>query len=88
MRIGKSCPECDKGITVKRTNKIDSSHFIGCNQFPRCRYTCSFAKSKPKSNSRYKHKGEKINKGGGWYANADKDELLEVGEWNPSVYEM
>ena len=33
-----SCPECEIGSMVKRTNKSTGENFYACNQFPRCRY--------------------------------------------------
>jgi hypothetical protein len=41
----RTCPRCKKGTLVKRTrknkkydDKYKSSEFLGCNQYPRCRY--------------------------------------------------
>ncbi len=38
-KTGNSCPRCDKGITVKRINKASGSMFVGCDQFPKCKYS-------------------------------------------------
>ncbi len=35
----KSCPICRRGILVKRTNRESSDEFLGCTNFPPCRYT-------------------------------------------------
>ncbi len=41
-----SCPRCKEGILIKRErknkkyeNKFESSIFLGCNQFPKCRFS-------------------------------------------------
>ncbi len=38
-RLGKKCPRCDKGTVVKRINKATNAAFIGCDQFPKCKYS-------------------------------------------------
>ncbi len=35
------CPECKKGRLVVRQNRKTGSEFVGCSQFPNCRYTQS-----------------------------------------------
>ena len=41
LSIGKEtnvCPKCGK-LLVRRTNKKDGSKFIGCSNYPKCKYT-------------------------------------------------
>lgn len=42
-KLDRPCPECEKkgrkGELVERKNKSDGSVFIGCNQYPKCRYS-------------------------------------------------
>ncbi len=35
----KSCPTCDHGLLLKRTNKNKLRLFIGCSNYPQCNYT-------------------------------------------------
>jgi len=76
MRTGASCPRCKEGLTVRRTRKVDGVSFIGCNRFPKCRYSYSAKRT-------FRRRG-KIYGGSYW----DKDEYHEMGEWNPSPYEV
>jgi len=39
------CPKCDEGQMVLRTAGHDKSQFIGCNNFPDCRFTMSLPKT-------------------------------------------
>jgi len=47
-KLGRPCPECEKkgrkGELVERKNKSDGNVFIGCNQYPKCRYSESVEK--------------------------------------------
>jgi len=45
-KLGKQCPRCNEGTLVKRKRKskkvgtqYNSDEFLGCNRFPKCRYT-------------------------------------------------
>jgi len=38
-KTGQSCPHCNEGATVKRTNKASGALFVGCDQFPKCKYS-------------------------------------------------
>ena len=38
-RLDKTCPKCSKGTTVKRINKSTGTEFVGCDQFPDCKYS-------------------------------------------------
>jgi len=37
-KAGEDCPECKKGKLIGRVFKETSKPYIGCNQFPKCRY--------------------------------------------------
>lgn len=50
-RIGKDCPKCNRGTTVKRINKSTSNMFIGCDQFPKCKYSKNWNTKAPRRRS-------------------------------------
>jgi len=33
------CPKCRDGKLIKRTNKIAKEDFLGCSEYPKCKYT-------------------------------------------------
>jgi ssDNA-binding Zn-finger/Zn-ribbon topoisomerase 1 len=44
--VGSKCKKCDKGVMeLKRTN-LGFREFLGCTEFPLCRYTESFKEIK------------------------------------------
>ncbi len=51
-RLGKKCPQCEKGTAVKRINKATNVAFIGCDQFPKCKYSKDW-NPKPQRRGRY-----------------------------------
>jgi len=60
-RIGKQCPRCEKGKTVERLNKSTNAQFVGCDQFPECKYSKDWS-PKPRRRITYwpTHKGMDI----------------------------
>ena len=38
MKAGESCPRCSQGHVVKRVNKTNGVSFIGCDEFPKCKF--------------------------------------------------
>jgi len=52
-KVGRICPECEKkgrdGELVERKNNKEGNSFIGCNAYPKCRYSESI-ESKSESN--------------------------------------
>ena len=34
------CPACQVGVLVERSNTKDNTKFLGCSNFPECKYTC------------------------------------------------
>jgi len=36
------CPACGRGKMVQRTNRRDRSSFLGCSEYPRCKFTEPF----------------------------------------------
>lgn len=39
------CPKCPDGKLIKRTNRRDGSRFLGCTNFPKCRYVSELEKT-------------------------------------------
>lgn len=35
------CPECQSGVLVERYKKSDNKKFLGCSNYPKCKYTRS-----------------------------------------------
>jgi ssDNA-binding Zn-finger/Zn-ribbon topoisomerase 1 len=33
------CPKCDKGKLVRRANRNTGEKFLGCSEYPACKYT-------------------------------------------------
>jgi ssDNA-binding Zn-finger/Zn-ribbon topoisomerase 1 len=33
------CPDCGDGQLVERVNKTNGSHFMGCDNYPKCTHT-------------------------------------------------
>jgi len=33
------CPQCGKGKLVRRTNRGTGEKFLGCSEYPKCKYT-------------------------------------------------
>lgn len=40
-KVGSSCPRCKYGQVTERANHKTGESFLGCNLFPRCRWTFS-----------------------------------------------
>ena len=51
-KTGNQCPYCDGGTTVKRINKMTAAQFLGCDQFPKCKYSRDW---NPKTPMRHKY---------------------------------
>ena len=34
------CPACQVGVLIERSNTKDNTKFLGCSNFPECKYTC------------------------------------------------
>ena len=72
------CPRCSQGTLVVRVRKDNGQSFTGCSMFPKCYY--SVQKNTRKSGIPYPPNR--------FEAGLDKDEYWELGEWDPSVYEV
>ena len=44
------CPKCKKGFLKIRINSKTKEKFLGCSQFPTCRFTASILQKKPRNN--------------------------------------
>jgi len=38
-RLNVDCPECKKGNLIMRQNTENRTYFLGCTEYPNCRYT-------------------------------------------------
>lgn len=41
-----SCPECGVGILLERTNRTTGNQFLGCSEWPACKYTAGIKSGK------------------------------------------
>ena len=38
-KLGDDCPKCNKGLVVQRINRTTEQEFLGCSQFPKCKWS-------------------------------------------------